>query len=192
MTGTGELKGRFIETVDSIWSPEEKALVSEVWMNTSIALEEAGYDSQKVFSGYRFRRYRGQYVDGKEGRIALVRHHKKEIILADAAFLRLQGFYIYHELGHVADKHTDREINRLFHEKIGSKMSADIKKTADGFWLNGHAHHDYEEATADAFALWVIMNYTDNYRPVFAGTPVTTDYEKIIDTFDSTITQQVR
>lgn len=188
ITQSGDLNGRIIETADSSWTKEEVALVGEVLANTAKALSEAGLDSEELMSGYRFRRYHGQYVDGKEGRIALVRHHVKEIVLGDAAFLRLNGFYIYHEIGHVVDKQLDREPNRRFHELAGSAKAGE-QQTAAGFWLNDHARDDHQEATADAFALWVMIYHTGYYRPVFVGTPVSTDYDRIVEIFDSTIKQ---
>ena len=179
-----QFKQWIIESEDSYWTVEEKALVYQVLSVSLTALEDAGYDGQELMGGYHFRRQQGEFVDGIDGRIALVRHNKQEIILADTAFLRLQGFYIYHELGHVVDKRLERQPSSRFHEIVGSKGKTGSQKTADGFWLNEHARLDQGEATADAFALWVVLRYTENYKPVFWHTPATVSYEDIVAALD--------
>lgn len=178
-----------IDSRDSRWTVEELELVNFVLRNTFKALENAGFDGQELLNGYRFRRQQGEFVDGVDGRIALVRHQKREVILADSAFLRLQGFYIYHELGHIVDKRLDRELTQHFHEATGAANWDASHSTADGYWLNEHARADREEATADAFALWVVLNYTDNYKPVFWNTPNTINYEEILNTMEDAIQQ---
>lgn len=184
-----ELAGWVIESGDSYWTGEELNLVDQVLSNSISALDDAGYDGQNLLSGYRFRRQHNEFVDGIDGRIAVVRHNYQEIVLSDSAFKRLQGYYIYHELGHVVDKRLGREPTRRFHEIAGSGKNSGQEETADGFWLNDHAHKDFSEATADAFALWVEMRYTNNSKPVFAHTPVTTDYQEIVRSFDLAIQQ---
>lgn len=179
----------FIYSESSRWRPSELELVHETLDNTISALDDAGYDGRSLLAGYRFRRYHGEFVDGKDGRIALVRHNAKEIILADTAFKRLWGFYIYHELGHVVDKRLDRELSRRFITLAGSETAVDSEVTPDGFWLNEHARTDREEATADAFALLVVLGYTENPKPVFWHTPNTADYEKIAQTLEQTLRQ---
>ena len=171
----------FVHAQDSQWQSEEVALVQGVLARTIKALDEAGYDGRALFAGYRFRRYAGEYVNGVQGQIALVRHNSQEIILGDAAFVRLWGYYIYHELGHVVDKRTGRALSDAFQAQIGG----DGVGTPDGYWLNDHARGDREEGTADAFALWITMRYTDNPRPVFAHIPNDTDYEQIVSAFET-------
>lgn len=177
----------FIVSAESTWTVEELDLVHQVLFNTITALEDAGYDGQELLSGYHFRRQYGEFVDGVDGRIALVRHHKHEVILSDSAFLRLQGFYIYHELGHIVDKRLDRNLNQRFHDIAGTAGVENPQQTIDGYWLNEHARMDRQEATADAFALWVVLRYTDNYKPVFWNTPYTVSYEDIVDALDVAI-----
>jgi hypothetical protein len=145
--------------------------------------------SQALLASYRFRRYHGQFVDGVDGRIALVRHADKEIILADTAFMRLWGYYSYHELDHVVDKSLNRELSRHFHALASNELGADSQATPDGFWLNEHARTHTEEATADAFAIWVFLRYTENPKPVFWHTPNTVDYQQIVDTMDQALRQ---
>lgn len=178
-----------INPTESTWTEEELGLVHKALFNTVTALDDAGFDGQALLKGYRFRRQPGEFVGGVDGRIALVRHHNQEIILSDTAFLRLQGYYIYHELGHVVDKRLDRKLSQNFHNSIGSIGINGMQKTADGYWLNEHAKLDQEEATADAFALWVILRYTENYRPVFWNTPYIISYENIVSALDNAIQQ---
>jgi hypothetical protein len=184
-----DLDGWIIESPDSYWTNEELAMVHLALSNSVTALDDAGYDGQEMLSGYRFRRQQGEFVDGVNGRIAFVRHNKQEVILSDSAFQRLQGFYIYHELGHIVDKRLGRQLSQRFHEIAGSIAQDGATQTADGYWLNDHAHQDHQEATSDAFAIWVVLRYTDNYKPVFAHTPPTTSYEHIVHSLDMAIKQ---
>jgi hypothetical protein len=182
-----ETESWFIHSEDSRWREDEMEMVSETLETTIFALNEAGFDGQTLLDGYRFRRYDGQFVDGVDGRIALVRHGSKEIILADTAFMRLWGYYIYHELGHVVDKRLDRKLSQQFHMLASDQADDSSVMTPDGFWLNEHARTDREEATADAFALWVVLRYTENPRPVFWHTPNTIDYDVIVQALDETM-----
>lgn len=166
-----------VEDKNSRWTVAELAALDQILSETLEALEAAGIDGEATMSGYRFRRSAGEYVEGTEGLVALVRHHEQTIYLSDAAFLRLDGFYIYHELGHVVDKRLGRELSARFHGQIGSK---DV--TADGYWLREHAHEDREEATADAFALWVAVQRNGNRPPVFPGQPLSADIDTIAGT----------
>lgn len=172
----------FVHTEDSQWQPGEIAMVQKTLETTITALDGAGLDGRALFQGYRFRRYAGEYVHGVEGQIALVRHNSQEIILGDAAFVRLSGYYIYHELGHVVDKRTGRALSIAFQAQIGGDAH---EGTPDGYWLNDHGREDREEGTADAFALWVVMRYTENLKPVFANMRNDTDYEQIVGTFET-------
>lgn len=171
----------FVHAADSQWQPGEIAMVQKTLETTITALDDAGFEGRAIFEGYRFRRYAGEYVNGVEGQIALVRHNSQEIILGDAAFVRLWGYYIYHELAHVVDKRTGRALSDAFQAHVGS----DGAGTPDGYWLNDHARGDREEGTADAFALWIVMRYTDNPKPVFAGMANDTDYEQIVSAIET-------
>lgn len=185
-----ERESWFIFSDTSQWTTAELKMVQETLANTISALDEAGFDGHSLIAGYRFRRYHGQFVDGIDGRIALVRHSSKEVILADTAFMRLWGYYIYHELGHVVDKRMGRELSRQFYTLAADDVGDDSQVTPDGYWVNEHARTDREEAAADAFALWVVMHYTENPKPVFWNTPNTTiNYETIVQTLEETLRQ---
>ena len=106
-----------------------------------------------------------------------------EIMLANGAFERLHGFYIYHELGHAVDRQLDRLPSEAYHRIAGDSQEETIEEsntwaTTTGFWLRYHGRDDREEATADAFAWWV-MAQAGQPKPFFPGTPVTTDYDEI-------------
>lgn len=162
------------------WSAEELALVNKAIADTYAALAQLELDPQALFADYQIRRYIGEYVNGKPGSIGQVDHEAHAITLSDTAFIRLWGFYIYHELGHVLDRRTDRQLSNEFHRLAGSTSGSEESpwQTADGFWLRDQGHHDREEATADAFALWVI-DQAGIKRPVFGGMPLDVDYEGI-------------
>jgi hypothetical protein len=167
----------FIVSAEQTWEAEEIVMIQELLTTVISALDEQGLDGQALLTGYRFRRQHGEYITGYPGRIAVVNHETQEITLADAAFKRLHGFYIIHELGHVVDRRTGRQLTTTFHNLASSDM--EHRSTAPGYWLNLHAEHDLEEATADAFALWILSIYDAGYRPFFAHTPATADYAEI-------------
>lgn len=160
---------------EDTWEAGELAMLDEIVTAVVGALDLQGLNGRALLDGYQFRRQSGEYLVDRPGDIALVNHATQEITLADAAFKRLRGFYIIHELGHVVDWRTGRQLSATFHARIGSDL--ENQATADGFWLNLHARDDLEEATADAFALWIMAAYAPGYRPVFAYTPLTADYE---------------
>ncbi len=161
------------------WTVDELLLVREATTAAVDALDRQGLDGRALLAGYRFRRQAGEFIGGRRGTIAVVDHNVREIILADTAFLRLRGFFILHELGHVVDYNSGRRLSETFHRLAGSDLAA--HETAEGFWLNLPAETDLEEAAADAFALWVMGDFQPGYRPVFAFTPVTADYAGIAD-----------
>lgn len=171
----------------SQWTVEELTQVRNTLLITIKALDEAGFDGQALLSGYRFRRLHGEPADHAPGRIARVHHDAAVIALADEAFLRLWGWYVYHELGHVIDLRLDREPQRRFHALIDSRSIPGSEETAAGFWLNEHARFDHGESAADAIALWIVMRYTDHPRPVFWLMPNDTDYEKIAGTMEKVL-----
>jgi hypothetical protein len=171
----------FITGEDSLWQDEEMDQVQQVVSNTLTVLARVGIDGDDLLEGYRFRRFSGEHVDGDPGLVGKVNHNKKEIVLSDTAFLRLGGFYIYHEIGHAVDFRLDRLLSQGFHGRAGSEPMEDGNQwqTADGFWLRHHGRDDREEAAADAFALWVLGEAGSTFKPVFPGTPVGTEYEAI-------------
>lgn len=174
----------FIIDETSQWNPAELEMVDRLMDHTFQALELTGLDGQTIFAGYRFRRVAGEHIEQFPGLIALVNHQERIISLADAAFVRLDGFYIYHELGHVVDQQLGRSLSRGFHSRIDSaaEMSGTTNdwQTATGYWMRAQAREDREEATADAFALWVGTEQALMRRPIFAGTPLSTDYEGLM------------
>ncbi|MAU00486.1 MAG: hypothetical protein CL608_25365 [Anaerolineaceae bacterium] len=176
-----------IVTPGDSWQTDELILLRDILTTVIDALDQQGLDGRSLLSGYRFQRQQGEYIIGHPGRVAVVNHTTQEITLADASFKRLRGFYIFHELGHVIDWRTERQLSTAFHIMVGSDQTQSA--TADGYWLNQAAEHDLEEAVADAFALWIMSNYGGDYRPVFAHTPVTTDYEGITRTFSTSLKQ---
>ncbi|WP_420629963.1 hypothetical protein [Candidatus Leptofilum sp.] len=167
------------------WTIDDLRMINHILTSTIEVLEKEGVDGRSLLSGYKFRRQHGEYIQGHPGRIAVINHTRQEIILADAAFLRLRGFSIYHELGHAVDARMKRQLTAEFHTLIGSDMVN--RQTAVGFWMNQRSQNDLEEATADAFALWIITTYEDGYRPVFVGTPLDTHFEGIVKTFETAL-----
>lgn len=185
------LEGLFIQK--SKWSEEEMAAVQQIVDYTLNALKEVGLDGRQILAGYRFRRYDGNYVNDVEGVISVIDHEMMEIILADNAFLRHQGFNIYHELGHAVDYRLARQLSQSYHQIAGSGQEIDDEawNTADGYWLRFHGRDDREEATADAFALWIFTSQADLDYPVFYGTPTTVDYEGMVDAISSSFADLV-
>lgn len=156
---------------DSIWKVEELQTVHFALATTIGALDEAGLDGRALLNGYRFRRSQGAYLPGELGRTALVQHETREIWLADRALATRSGFHIYHEMGHVVDRRLDQALTREFQRLTLGEEGVGSRKTADGFWLDKFARDRAEEATADAFALWVILNHTTSPQPVFWNKP---------------------
>jgi len=176
-----------ILNTQSSWEIADLQLLHTALLVTMRALDDAGFGGYSLLSGYRFRHSRGVYLPGELGILARVDHEKQEVVLADGALRKQWGFYIYHELGHIVDKRLAQlltyEFQRLAH---GDKDVGD-GKTADGFWLNKAARERPAEATADAFALWIVLNHTTNPRPVIWLRPEGTNYETIAGVMDSVI-----
>jgi hypothetical protein len=181
----GERSERFIVDDTSRWTADELVVVNRVLTHTFQALNDVGLDGRLLLDDYRFRRVSGEHIDEALGLIGLVNHDTHIISLSDAAFVRLGGFYIYHELGHAIDHQLGRELSDQFHAQIIAMAGTDnitaVGGTADGYWLRAHAHEVREEATADAFALWVGSEQADMRRPIFAGTPLNADYDGIVN-----------
>ena len=166
-----------IADVDSVWTVEELAMVRGILWNTLGALEALGLDGQTLLDGYRFRRFAGEYVDHKPGRVALIVHSQMEITVSDTAFAEQRGFYIYHEIGHAVDRRLGRQFSDRFH-----------RLATDDYKLRRQAQQDREEATADAFAVWVMVDYVGENEPVFHNTPVTADYDGISQAVAASLT----
>jgi hypothetical protein len=189
-SGDGEVAGPtadwqlwFTGDVGQEWTSEELNMIREALSNTSKTLNQAGIDGHQLLSGYRFRRAAGEFVDPDSRKIAIVKHDIQEIWLADAAFSRLQGFYIYHELGHAVDHRLNRGLSQAYHHQTngGTIEEGSFSKwqSGDGYWLRPHGRDVREEATADALALLTMSQSGSVLRPVFGGTPLDVDYDGI-------------
>lgn len=179
----------FIVDDNSTWTDADMAMVSQVISNTLGALSRAGLNGADLIDGYRFRRYTGEYVDGQQGLVGAADHGAQVVVLSDSAFKRLNGFYIYHELGHVVDSRLDRRLSEAFHSQIGAESNdAGNWQTKDGFWMRAQTRDDREEATADAFALWVTVYFAGSKTPVFAGMPLDVQVEGIAQAAGEAIT----
>ena len=71
-------------------------------------------------------------------------------------------------------------------QKAAQPAGSSSWKTTDGFWLRYHGRDDREEATADAFAWWV-MDQAGQPQPFFPGTPVTTDYADVAQSIEDAL-----
>ncbi|MDX1613644.1 MAG: hypothetical protein R3300_04990 [Candidatus Promineifilaceae bacterium] len=162
------------------WNAAELKQIRAILDDTLAALSDVGLDGAALLAGYRFRRVAGEYVRPDKQYVALANHEQQTIILGTAAFVRLQGFYIYHELGHAVDHRLERRLGDAFHSQAGSGYTAKQQwLTGAGYWMRPHARDARSEATADAFALWVSSNYGKRRPPVFGGSPADLNYESI-------------
>lgn len=177
----------FIENDTSNWTPEERAIVENVIINSMNALTDAGLDGEALLGGYRFERFAGEYANNKKGKIAIAYLQKGKIVLSDSIFLPENIFYIYHELGHVIDYRSGHELDIQFHKltlQIDGVTALHDWTTAQGFFLRGQAHVHKREATADAFALWVYVAYAGNPVPEFQHMPDNGDPDAIIRVYE--------
>ena len=77
-------------------------------------------------------------------------------------------------------------LNEQFHtliQQIEGVTSLHDWTTAQGFYLQGQAHIDKSEATADAFALWVWVGFAGKDAPCFHDTSNNANTEAILDVF---------
>ena len=178
----------FLVSEDSQWTDQEMFTVKQIMDRTWAALAGIGLDGQQLLAGYRFVRLQAEFVPGEERLLAIVDHQKTEIVLADGAFKRLHGFYIYHELGHAVDNRLGRAPSEAYHQVAGTTQMDDRLTwlTKDGYWLRYPGRDDREEATADAFAWWV-MDQAGQPQPFFPGTPVTTDYADVAQSIEDAL-----
>lgn len=177
----GDIARWIIADGESVWDAEELEMTGRALGDTLDALALVGIDGHELLEGYKFRRYAGEFVRDDRGLVAVVNHEEKVITLSDAAFKRQHGFSIYHEIGHAVDSQLDRNLSLRFHELAGlnSSQGGSMAVTQDGYWMRPIAHKDMEEATADAFALWVTVDNSGMKEPIFAGTPLDVQYESI-------------
>jgi hypothetical protein len=172
---------------DSTWEIADLLQLRTVLNDTMNALNDAGFDGYGLLSGYRFRHSQGIYLPGELGILARVHHEEQEIVLSDGALRKQWGFYMYHELGHVADRRLGSGLMHEFQRLTRGGVVVEGRKTADGYWLNRFAREKPEEATADAFALWIVLNHTNNPQPVLWLKPEDTSYETITGVMDSVL-----
>lgn len=188
---TEEAQGWFVHDEESQWTAQEMSFVVQIMEHTWQALDGAGVDGRALLNGYRFRRAAAEFVPGRERYLAMVNHREMEITLANRAFERLHGFYIYHELGHAVDQQLGRLPSDVYHRIAGqaqeeSATASDTWSTTTGFWLRYNGRDNREEATADAFAWWV-MAQAEQPKPFFPGTPPSTDYNQIAGTIEEAV-----
>lgn len=167
---------------ESRWTADEITILQGVLQDTLDALSLHGVEGMELLVEYRFRHDARPYVDNIEGRMAKIDHNKGEITLSDKAFTVLNGFVIYHELGHAVDYRLDRKLTKGFHLLSGgTDFTGNDEKwqTADNYWLRLQGRDDPEEAAADAFAVLVMVNHAGFQRPIFAHQPLNTDYDGI-------------
>ncbi|MGB3712951.1 MAG: hypothetical protein WA996_00820 [Candidatus Promineifilaceae bacterium] len=178
-----------IEDENSTWHADELEMVGKAISDTFNALATIGLDSREILDGYKIRRYDGEYVRDERGLVALVNHGQMEIVLPDAAFKRLNGFSIYHEIGHVLDNQLDRKLTIEFHKEAQDRVGfTDTQsQTAYGYWMRPLAREGREEATADAFALWVTVDHAGMKRPIFAGMPLDVQYDGITQVIEQAL-----
>jgi hypothetical protein len=182
----------FIEDAASAWTESERKRVELVLANTLTALETLGPDGPALLDGYRFRRFAGEYARDREGKIALVDHTAQEVILADTALLQANTFFIYHELGHIVDHRTERDLDGQFHRlTLETEDATTLHEwtTVQGFFLRGQAHIKHTEATADAFALWIWVEFAGEAIPHFHDTPENADPAAILEVFRDTLSE---
>ena len=175
---------------ESTWTIKDLAAIREALILSREALQDAGLDFNQVFNGYRFERHNDFYLDTGPGRYAAVRHEQKMIVLADQAFRRRDRFPILHELGHILDLKFERLLNEKFHALAGTtpSVAAGTKpQTEQGYWFRPQSEFSPTEATADAFALWIIMTYGRKEIPYFQNASRTADYTEITRAFSQAI-----
>jgi len=166
---------------ESRWSADEAETLQRVLQNTFAALEANGIDGKALLDGYRFRHEAGPYIGNVEGRMGTIDHNVGVITLSDEAFVVLNGFSIYHELGHAVDFLLNRQLSTGFHRYTGGPgINVDPQQwqTADNYWLRLQGRNDREEAAADAFAI-LVMSHAGIKLPIFANQPVTANYDDI-------------
>ena len=185
-----DISAWLIENQNSKWQVEEQEHLREILALSIKALDDAGLSGEELLGGYRFSRWDGEYAKDQEGKIALVNHTDREIILSDSIMAPENAFFIYHELGHVVNRRSGDALTEKFHgltEQIDGIVIRHDWTTAEGYWIRGQAHIKRSEATADAFALWVLMGYGDEAAPNFFDTPESAQHEAIIRLFDQAL-----
>lgn len=154
------------------WTVGQLRMVRGAIVNTMAALDDLGLDGQAMLAGYRFRRVNSRYVHDIPGRRAQVNHAEKVVLLADDAFMVYQGFFIYHELGHIIDRASGRALSSGVAERaIERNANPAGPEVVDGYWMRDQARTSPSEAAADAFALWVLVDFSGYDLPSFPTSP---------------------
>ena len=168
------------------WQVSELAMTRTILLETITALDESGFDGRLLLAGYRFRKVDQAYVIQEDGRrvVALVSHDVQEITLAATAFLRQQGYPIYHELGHVIDKRLNRQLGARYLQQSHAGQIGNHTAIGDGYWVRQLPHDPINEGVADAVAIWIMLDYAGKRAPIFPGTPVDTDPHHIAQTVE--------
>lgn len=176
---------------ENSWTVEELEMIQVILLTTIQAVNHVGADGHMLLTGYRIRKVDQDFiqVEGEQPWVAVTRHEVQEIVLSRTAFLRQHGFQIYHELGHVVDKRVGRRYTIDYQALAAAGGETTEAPIADGYWLREYGRNRVEEGSADAFAAWVVLRFTDNYQPVFLSTPVNIDYDLIINTAQTALTQ---
>lgn len=171
------------------WNVTDLVMVRTILLDTIAALNGSGFDGHAVLKGYRFRKVDEDYVSkgGTHRVIATVNHESLEITLSRSAFLRQQGFTIYHELGHIVDRRLDRQLTAMYVERSHHGSAANQDFVGDGYWVRRIGQTDKHEGAADAFAIWMTHRSAEGRNPIFPGTPVQTDYARIAQTVAATL-----
>ena len=166
------------------WQVTELEQVRTILSETIGALNAIGFDGYALLVGYRFRKLDQEYVAEGEGNriVALVSHDVQEIKLASTAFLRQQGYPIYHELGHVIDKRLDRRLTTAYLASSHEAQAGEQDVLGDGYWVRQLGHDSVQEGTADAVAIWIMLQQDGKRPPIFPGTPVATDPHQLAQT----------
>ncbi len=109
-------------------------LIRVVLLDTIQALNDISMDS----TGYRFRKINQSFLsqNNEYAVVAVVNHEYQGISLSQNAFLRQQGYSLYHELGQPVDHQLNHQLttNYLAYGNQDSPSTND--SLADRYWVN--------------------------------------------------------
>lgn len=193
LCAAGDWQAWVIADHASDWQVGELEMLHLALLTTINALDDMGADGHNLLAGYRVRKINQEFVpsESEQNMVAVVRHPEQEIVVSRSAFLRQQGFLIYHELGHVVDKRVERRYTANYQALAALGGEPSDAPIADGYWLRVYGRDQANEGSADAFATWMVLRYAGTRQPVFPGTPITIDYDLIANTAQSALTQAV-
>ncbi len=182
----GDWRSLVIVDATSQWRPDELVEVREALLALTAALADAGLDAQTLLAGYRLRRHAGEFYRPADRWVAAVHHDRGEIVLADAVFMRMDGFYIYHEFGHAVDRRLDRALTQTYTAALGM---GEGDAAPSGSWIRTLTRTNTYELTADAFGIYVGTAYAGMTPPAYGETPVSVDYERISQTLAAALAE---